>query len=56
MVCKDLAGNETKGGEIVIQKDSILKNVLIYGGLALGALVLIVGTIVIVVVINRRKK
>lgn len=56
VVCKDLAGNETKGGEIVIQKDSILKNVLIYGGLALGALVLIVGTIVIVVVINRRKK
>lgn len=56
VICKDLAGNETRGGEISIEKDGILKSVLIYGGLSLGAIVLIVGTIIIVVVINRRKK
>ena len=54
--CSDLAGNTTKGGKITMIKESSIKQVLIFGGLALGAIVLIVLTVITIVMVNKKKK
>lgn len=54
--CSDLAGNIQKGGKITVIKESVIKQVLIYGGLTLGVLIFIVGTVIIIIMVNRKKK
>ena len=54
--CSDLAGNITKGGKITIIKESYIKQILIFGGLALGAIVFIALTVITIVMVNRNNK
>ena len=54
--CSDLAGNITKGGKITIIKESYKKQILIFGGLALGAIVFIALTVITIVMVNRNNK
>lgn len=54
--CSDLAGNTTKGGEITMIKESSIKQILIFGGPALGAIVFIALTVITIVMVNRNNK
>ena len=54
--CSDLAGKITKGGKITIIKESYIKQILIFGGLALGAIVFIALTVITIVMVNRNNK
>ena len=55
LVCKDIAGNTQESTEIEIQKSSVVSKILLYGGLAFGAIILIVGAIVTILVIKKKK-
>ena len=54
LVCTDLAGNKVESNNVEILKSSITNKILLYGGLGLGAILLISGTIVVVMLIRKK--